>query len=169
MALTEIEYGSLASSDVMNNNFEYLDNKIAEVVQKSDSNTSAIYSNIATLNGTFSAQTEQIINEISELKIYAEKIREDLDSKDDAPDYSKGIGISLPYSVTQDGYIYAGVNGIDSFRYVYVNSKPVHGHCGYSGGKSVYSGSIFRVSAGDYITCNLTMGNYYFYPKKGEA
>lgn len=31
MALTEIEYGSLASSDVMNKNFEYLDNKISDV------------------------------------------------------------------------------------------------------------------------------------------
>lgn len=167
MALTHIDYGALASSEVMNNNFEYLDNKIAEVVQKSDSDTSAIYSNIATLNGTFSAQTEQMINDISELKTYAEKIREDLDLKNDSPDYSKGVGISLPYTVTSDGYVYGGVDGTDSVQYVYVNSKPVHGHCGYSGGKWVYSGSLFRVCKNDVVSCSRTSGNYYFYPLKG--
>ena len=31
MALTEIEYGSLASSEIMNNNFQYLDNRISSV------------------------------------------------------------------------------------------------------------------------------------------
>lgn len=84
-----------------------------------------------------------------------------------APDYDKGISISLPYTATKNGYVYAGVDGVDDARYVYVNGKPVHGHCGYSGGKLVYSGSTFRVSIGDIVTCDRTYGNYYFYPIKG--
>ena len=58
MALTEIEYGSLASSDVMNKNFEYLDNKISDVSENLASNVATINANIATantlgFNGTF--------------------------------------------------------------------------------------------------------------------
>ena len=33
MSLTNIEYGSLASSEVLNQNFTYLDNKISEVIE----------------------------------------------------------------------------------------------------------------------------------------
>ena len=46
MALTEIEYGSLASSEVMNNNFEYLDNKISDVSENLASNVATINANI---------------------------------------------------------------------------------------------------------------------------
>lgn len=95
-----------------------------------------------------------------------DELEEKVDSISFAPDYSKGISISLPYTVTLAGYIYAGVDGVDSTHYVYVNNKPVHGHCGYSGGKSVYSGSVFMVSLGDYVTCSKKMGSYYFYPFK---
>ena len=38
MALTEIEYGSLASSEIMNNNFQYLDNRISSVSETVSTN-----------------------------------------------------------------------------------------------------------------------------------
>lgn len=50
MALTRIEYGSLASSDIMNNNFEYLDNRISAVNNSLGLNNSSISSNIASIN-----------------------------------------------------------------------------------------------------------------------
>lgn len=50
MALTTIEYGALASSEVMNNNFEYLDNRISSVSETFNSNNAGIYSNIASIN-----------------------------------------------------------------------------------------------------------------------
>lgn len=83
------------------------------------------------------------------------------------PNYSAAIGISIPYTAPSNGFVYGGVNGIDAGRYVYVNGKMVHGHCGYSGGKWVYSGSLFEVNKGDVVTCDYTSGNYYFYPMKG--
>ena len=46
MALTEIEYGALASSEVMNNNFNYLDNRINSVSE-------TLISNNAGLNGSY--------------------------------------------------------------------------------------------------------------------
>ena len=46
MALTEIEYGALASSEVMNNNFNYLDNRINSVSE-------TLISNNAGLSGSY--------------------------------------------------------------------------------------------------------------------
>lgn len=167
MALEHIEYGALASSELMNDNFEYLDDRISSVVASQTSTFSSIYSSIANLNSTLSQQGEDFESDISDLDDYAKAIRNDFDSQNNSPDYSHGIGITLPYTVTSDGYVYAGVEGVDSKKYVYVNGSIVHGHCGYSGGKAVYSGSVFRVSKDDVITCQKTHGSYFFYPMKG--
>lgn len=169
MPLTHIEYGSLASSEVMNDNFEYLDNRITTVADTLTTASSSIYSNIASVNSTLSQADEDLASDISDLESYAQAIRSDFDSQNNAPDYSKGIGITLPYTVVADGYVYGGVDGTDSTQYVQVNGKPVHGHCGYSGGKFVYSGSTFRVSAGDVVTKSRSGGSYYFYPMKGAG
>ena len=50
MALTRIEYGALASSETMNNNFDYLDNRISTVVENITTDNASIYSNIASIN-----------------------------------------------------------------------------------------------------------------------
>ena len=55
MALTNIEYGALASSTVMNNNFEYLDNRISSLSEVVTSGNASIYSNIASISSTITA------------------------------------------------------------------------------------------------------------------
>lgn len=167
MPLTTIEYGSLASSSVMNNNFEYLDNRISTVAENLTSGNAAIYSSMSGMSSSFSEQIEALTSDLSDLEDNLADLRDDFDVQNNAPDYALGVGITMPYTAEADGYVYAGVDGIDSIRYVYVNGNPVHGHCGYSGGKSVYSGSLFRVSAGDEVTVPKTKGLYYFYPMKG--
>lgn len=169
MPLTHIEYGSLASSGVMNDNFEYLDDRITNVANNLVSGSAAIYSSISSLSSSFEEQTDALASDISDLSTDLEELTGSFESHNSAPDYDKGITITLPYTAENNGYIYAGVNGIDAMRYVYVNGKPVHGHCGYSGGYSVYSGSVFRVSTDDIVTCDSNMGSYYFYPMKGEC
>lgn len=64
MALTEIEYGALASSEVMNNNFEYLDNRISSLAESITSGNAGINSNIASINSTISSMSEEINSEI---------------------------------------------------------------------------------------------------------
>ena len=167
MPLTEIEYGSLASSELLNNNFEYLDNRATTIANNLTSTSSSLYSGIASLNSTFSQKNEEIESDIDNLESDLSDLRDDFDGQNNAPDYSRGVGITMPYTVTADGYVYAGVDGTDAIKYIYVNQKIVHGHCGYSGGYSVYSGSLFRVSAGDVVTVSRTQGSYYFYPMKG--
>ncbi len=60
MALTRIEYGALASSQVMNNNFEYLDNRISSVSEVVGSNNSAVYSSIASLNNLLTTSVDKL-------------------------------------------------------------------------------------------------------------
>lgn len=167
MALEHIEYGSLASSETMNNNFNYLDNRISGLADVHAGDKSSIYSEIANINNTISEQGSSLASDINDLEDYAEAIRNDFDSQNNAPDYASGIAITLPYTVENDGYVFAGLNGLDNIRYVYVNGKKVHAHCGYGGGKQVYSASVFRVSPNDYVTCDAALGEYYFYPMKG--
>ena len=61
MSLTEIEYGSLASSAVLNNNFQFLQDKITELSVLITSETSSFSSSVATLN-----------NSVNELLTYKE-------------------------------------------------------------------------------------------------
>lgn len=66
MALINIEYGALASSEVMNNNFEYLDNRISSAVEGNASTTAAIYSNIASINSLIT-RTSNMLRPIGQL------------------------------------------------------------------------------------------------------
>ena len=65
MALTRIEYGALASSETMNNNFDYLDNRISTVVGNMTTNNASIYSNIASINNLID-QTANILRPIGQ-------------------------------------------------------------------------------------------------------
>lgn len=67
MALTEIEYGALASSEVMNNNFQYLDDRITSVAEIVASNNAGVNSNIASINSTISSMSEEINSDIEEI------------------------------------------------------------------------------------------------------
>lgn len=67
MALTRIEYGSLASSETMNNNFDYLDNKISEVSERITTSSASIYSSIASLNTQISNQIEGVEESLQEM------------------------------------------------------------------------------------------------------
>ena len=69
MALTEIEYGSLASSEVMNNNFEYLVNKISDVSENLASNVATINANIATANTSISTLGQNVNKSVEDLNI----------------------------------------------------------------------------------------------------
>ena len=67
MALTEIEYGALASSEVMNNNFQYLDDRISSVSETVTSNNAGVSSNIASINSTISSMSEELNTDIEEI------------------------------------------------------------------------------------------------------
>ena len=68
MALTEIEYGALASSELMNNNFNYLDAKIGDVSEDVTSKVASINSNIATINNSISSLSGSVDESIEAVK-----------------------------------------------------------------------------------------------------
>ena len=70
MNLIEIEYGALASSEIMNNNFNYLDNKTSDLSKTFDEKNATITSNIATINTSltnFSSTTNTNIKNIQSI------------------------------------------------------------------------------------------------------
>ena len=75
MTLIEIEYGSLASSETMNKNFNYLDDKLTNITEDINTNIATINSNIASINTSqennnqaINTKIDQINNTISELE-----------------------------------------------------------------------------------------------------
>lgn len=67
MALTEIEYGSLASSATLNNNFSYLENRIGNMYNSMISNNAGTNSNIASINSAISTLSNKLSNDIETL------------------------------------------------------------------------------------------------------
>ena len=178
MALIEIEYGSLASSSTINNNFSHLENRLNSY----NENIVSIQNNISSLNSTLS---HSISNTKSELNSVIDELKSQTDEKflsleestsltvlgnSLAPDYSKAVGISLPYTVTSDGYVYARIYTGDSVLGVFVNEQPVFERSSSQyGGITAQGGFIFRVSVGDNITTNGSLQLAKFYPLKGEV
>ncbi len=80
MALTEIEYGALASSEVMNNNFQYLDDRISSVAETVTSNNAGVSSNIASINSTISSMSEELNTDIEEINTGIDNITTSLSS-----------------------------------------------------------------------------------------
>jgi len=77
MALTEIDYGTLASSEVMNNNFNYLDKRVNNISETIISNNAGINSNIASINSTISSMSEEFNKNIEKINTNVDKLFSD--------------------------------------------------------------------------------------------
>ena len=60
MSLTNLEYGSLASSETLNNNFNYLDNRITTLSNSTVSGMATVNSNIASINASLSSLNDSV-------------------------------------------------------------------------------------------------------------
>ena len=68
MALTTIKYGELASSEVVNNNFKYLDDKISNLNETVTSNKAGMNSNIASINSSITTINENMTKNVEKLE-----------------------------------------------------------------------------------------------------
>ena len=68
MALTTIKYGELASSEIMNNNFKYLDDKISNLNETVTSNKAGMNSNIASINSSITTINENMTQNVKTLE-----------------------------------------------------------------------------------------------------
>ena len=111
MALINIDYGSLASSETMNKNFIYLDSKIADVADSINTNISSILSNIATLNSRLSDLSESIVDSVedftTEIESLKNKTQNLINHSTMVPNWANCIELSEinNYKVSSNGYI----------------------------------------------------------------
>ena len=102
MSLIKMEYASIASSEAVNNNFQYLEDKIESVSQAMSANVTTINNNATLLSTTVANNKSQIEKSISELQ-------EDVNSFDERiyikESYNSGQNWYRLYS---DGWIEQG-------------------------------------------------------------
>ena len=173
MPLTEIEYGSLASSAIMNDNFEYLDNRITTVAGDLTSATTSIYSNIASMNSSFSEQNESMASDIDDLEDDIVSLRSALAAQNYIPNYSSAIAINYSNGDAAgfDGWLaiklFSSIADVNS--YVKINGVAVGGlGTGSASGGVDASACMVIVSSTDVITWNnMTTINFYKIPFLG--
>ena len=100
MALVPIEYGSLASSEVMNDNLEYLDERITEVSAEIYSNNSSLESKIDTLNISMNNSIEAL----------EEQINSQMNTQNEA------LLQAISLIGADGGYITTNINGNSGYR-----------------------------------------------------
>ena len=113
MALIDIEYGSLASSETMNKNFTYLDEKIAESNESIMTSISSILSNIATINTRLNDISEEVALTMQTLSAkiddYKAKTKILVNKTSMVPNWSACEVISFPpnveYTAVSNGFL----------------------------------------------------------------
>ncbi len=176
MALIDIEYGSLASSETMNKNFTYLDEKIAESNESIMTSISSILSNIATINSRLNDISENIEDSVDHLNTtlndYKSKTKQLVKEASMVPNWSQQVALSLTttssYTASSNGYIlFLPVN--NSVGNLMVNNKAVV----FKSKVNSYDHSaqlvVVPIAKGDIISCTAEMQNVYFVPSKNVS
>ena len=169
MTLTTIEYGSIASSEVMNENFSYLDGKISDSVSNINTSISSITSNIATINSRITGVSEDVNTDIQELSTKLEefkaKIQIALNSACLLPIWNscKELDLSENYQAESNGFILAiPVN--NSVGTISINNKTINAKTITNIYDNAAQLMTIPVRKDDVISCTLTLTNAYFVP-----
>ena len=160
MDLKIIEYGSLASSEIMNNNFSYLDEKIETNSEATNTSISSLLSNIATINTRLNDLVETFSDSIeavnSKADDYKSKTKLMIAENAMLPNWLGCISVNNlnSYTVQKSGYlllILENVLGLD----VVINkvSIPLNPTVTY-----------LPVKEGDVVTCDIEGIKAYYIP-----
>ena len=169
MALINIEYGSLASSETMNSNFQYLDDKISEVSSSLTTSISSVSSNIATVNANLSDLSDTLDSTKEELEGSIEDAIEEANSSVLTavmlPNWAGCITISKPesYKVPSNGYILLNPVASSSGDLTVNNTTVKYKLRGLADDNAAQL-VPFPVKKGDTVTCTSTMQAAYFLP-----
>lgn len=173
MALINIEYGSLASSEIMNKNFLYLDDKIAESYDSIQTSISSILSNIATINSRLNEVAENMQDSIeassTTIEDYKTKTKLLIEKSSMVPDWTNCYAISInsgaKYEVKSNGYILL-LPTTSTTGNLTVNQKSVV----FKTKTNNYDNSgqlvAIPVCCGDIVSSTATFDKVYFVPTK---
>lgn len=171
MALTNIEYGSIASSEMMNNNFKYLEDKITELASSSNTMISSILSNIATINSRLGDITEDIQDDAtsfeSKLEEYRTKTRLGLNKLSMLPNWNMCFALTeteqASYKVPKNGYLLLNPKP-ESNGNLTVNNCVVTLKTRSSAYDNAAQLFFIPVKTGDNVSSTLTLNSAYFLP-----
>lgn len=173
MALIDIEYGSLASSETMNKNFMYLDDKIAETSESIMTSISSILSNIATINSRLNDITENVEDSVENLSTnleeYKAKTKMLVNKASMVPNWATCASITLTttdtYTVPSNGFLLLVPNStlkgnltINGVSVVFKNRAS-----NYDNASQLVA---IPVVDGDQVKTDITFTNVYFLPSK---
>jgi len=130
MSLINIEYGSLASSEVMNQNFSFLDEKLDDVFGELESKIASITSNFATLNSRLNDLVGEINDAVSDYTNKLDLLKIDMQAALDkvimAPNWNAIYNISnlSSYESMQNGYLLISVKD-STHGYLKINDRNI--------------------------------------------
>jgi len=173
MALTTIEYGSLASSETLNNNFSYLDDKITDSNESIATSISSILSNIATINSRITELSTSLGNSLATLdtkvESYRVKTKSLVDQATIVPNWASCASITLSsstaYTVTGNGYLLIMPKS-DSSGNITINNKTIpfkNLTYYYEDSAQLVAIPVFK---NDSVLCSAQITNAYFLPAK---
>ena len=173
MALINIEYGSLASSETMNQNFIYLDYKIAESSDSIMTSISSILSNIATINTRLNEITENMGDSINSLNTvledYKSKTKLLVNKASMVPNWEYCTLLEFTtgtqYTVPSNGYLLLLPSATTRGNLIINNKSIVFKNRGSSYDNSAQL-SLIPVFNGDIVSSDAIFSNVYFLPSK---
>lgn len=172
MTLVKIEAGSNASSSTLNNNFNYLDERITDEISEI---STTLASKISTLETSITSQYETLLNNFTSQIGNIENSLEDTSNSlnnviaNIAPNYSSATTISSGWTAAKYGWLSCECQSSANYvGYVNVNGVMVARDYQISGDSRAgthYSLSMAFVSKGDVVT--FSNSTVKFYPCKG--
>ena len=164
MTLTEIEYGSIASSSVMNNNFNHLNSRITQINESITTSISSIVSNIATINSALEDLASDLDDAETELnskiEVYRAKTKLLVAKASVLPNWAACTEVTLPldgaYTVQSNGYLIV-VPDAESTGNITINEKSI---------SCPQTAVILPVAKGDAFFAGITLSKLYMLPLK---
>lgn len=165
MALTNIEYGSVASSATMNQNFSYLDDRITSSNTQISTSISSILSNIATINSRLTELSEDVTASIETLQStiadYKNKTKLLVKNSGMVPNWASRQSISFTsgtnYTATANGFMLifpsAAANADFTVNSVSTSLKTTDSNF-----------IVLPVKSGDVVSTTMTCQSAYFVP-----
>ena len=164
MAITKIEFGSIADPEIINNNFEYLDEKVTDTSSKIYTNNAdleaLINSQVLTLTNNLNDKVEVINSDIKKVEDSVTETKDSLKGIYDwiTPDYTKGVNAGATFTAPSYGVVMITFNVNNSSAYITVNGTNVARYVdgdGVSGAVNqsftipVAKGDVVKRTAGD--------------------
>lgn len=163
MSLINIAYGSLASSETMNKNFLYLEDKIDESSDSLTTSISSVLSNIATINGRLNDFSEDIVEFNTKFEKFMEKTKSILSKYSMVPNWGTYYSVSFPYTTLSNGYLLI-LTKPDSSGNIQINSKTVQIKNRGSAYDNAAELITIPVKEGDVVASNIQIEVMYFIP-----